>query len=49
MTKNQLSNASVNCAVEVHRPLDGPGLREQVYKDALALVHAFCMKTFIVW
>lgn len=36
MTENQLSSVIVDCAVEVHRTLGGPGLLERVYEEALA-------------
>ncbi len=35
MTENQLSSVIVDCAVEVHRTLGGPGLLERVYEEAL--------------
>ena len=36
MTENELSKIIVDCAVEVHRTLGGPGLLESVYEEALA-------------
>jgi len=36
MTENELSRYIVDCAVEVHRNLGGPGLLESVYEEALA-------------
>ena len=36
VTENQLSSVIVDCAVEVHRTLGGPGLLERVYEEALA-------------
>lgn len=36
MTENELSSHIVDCAVEVHRNLGGPGLLECVYEEALA-------------
>ncbi|MBU5615239.1 GxxExxY protein [Geomonas azotofigens] len=36
MTENELSAHVVDCAVEVHRNLGGPGLLECVYEEALA-------------
>lgn len=36
MDENQLSAVIVDCAVEVHRTLGGPGLLESVYEEALA-------------
>lgn len=36
MTENELSRMIVDCAVEVHRTLGGPGLLESVYEEALA-------------
>lgn len=35
MTENQLSSVIVDCAVEVHRTLGGPGLLERAYEEAL--------------
>src|SRR3972149_2171357 len=37
MDDNQLSQIIVDSAIEVHRTLDGPGLLESIYRDALAL------------
>ena len=34
--ENEISREIVNCAVEVHRTLGGPGLLESVYEEALA-------------
>lgn len=36
MTENEISKIIVECAVEVHRTLGGPGLLESVYEEALA-------------
>ena len=36
MAENQLSAHVVDCAIEVHRTLGGPGLLESVYEEALA-------------
>ena len=36
MNENEISREIVNCAVEVHRTLGGPGLLEGVYEEALA-------------
>lgn len=36
MIENELSGNIVNCAIEVHRNLGGPGLLESVYEEALA-------------
>lgn len=36
MTENEISKIIVNCALEVHRTLGGPGLIESVYEEALA-------------
>jgi GxxExxY protein len=36
MTENELSKIIVDCAIEVHRTLGGPGLIESVYEEALA-------------
>ena len=36
MAENQLSAHIVDCAIEVHRNLGGPGLLESVYEEALA-------------
>ena len=36
MTENELSTHIVDCAVEVHRNLGGPGLLESVYEESLA-------------
>lgn len=35
MTENELSKHVVECAIEVHRTLGGPGLLESVYEEAL--------------
>ncbi len=35
MTENETTGAIVECAVEVHRTLGGPGLLESVYEEAL--------------
>ncbi|MCU0771997.1 MAG: GxxExxY protein [Verrucomicrobia bacterium] len=35
MTENELSKVIVECAIEVHRILGGPGLLESVYEEAL--------------
>lgn len=36
MTENEVSKHLVDCAIEVHRTLGGPGLLESVYEEALA-------------
>ena len=36
MEENEISREIVNCALEVHRTLGGPGLLEGVYEEALA-------------
>jgi GxxExxY protein len=36
MTENEISKHVVECAIEVHRTLGGPGLLEDVYEEALA-------------
>ncbi len=35
MNENDISKIVVNCAIEVHRVLGGPGLLESVYEEAL--------------
>ena len=35
MNENELSRLIVQCAIEVHRTLGGPGLLESVYEEAL--------------
>ena len=35
MHENELSRVIVDCAIEVHRTLGGPGLLEGVYEEAL--------------
>lgn len=35
MTENEISRKIVECAIEVHRTLGGPGLLESVYEEAL--------------
>jgi GxxExxY protein len=35
MTENEISKTIVECAIEVHRTLGGPGLLESVYEEAL--------------
>lgn len=35
MEENQITGMIVDCAVEVHRTLGGPGLLESVYEEAL--------------
>src|SRR5687768_17134041 len=35
MTENELSGVIIGAAIEVHRELGGPGLLEDVYKEAL--------------
>ncbi|MGA2176528.1 MAG: GxxExxY protein [Verrucomicrobiota bacterium] len=35
MTENELSKIIVDCAIEVHRTLGGPGLLECVYEEAM--------------
>ena len=36
MNENEISRDIVDCALEVHRTLGGPGLMESVYEEALA-------------
>lgn len=36
MTENEISRILLDCAIEVHRTLGGPGLLEGVYEEALA-------------
>ena len=36
MTENEVSTHIVDCAIEVHRTLGGPGLLESIYEEALA-------------
>lgn len=36
MTENEISRIVVECAIEVHRTLGGPGLLESIYEEALA-------------
>ena len=36
MTENEISKHVVDCAIEVHRTLGGPGLLESVYEAAMA-------------
>ena len=36
MTENEISRIIIECAIEVHRTLGGPGLLESVYEEALA-------------
>ena len=36
MTENEISRHVVDCAIEVHRTLGGPGLLESVYEETLA-------------
>ncbi len=36
MTENEISKYIVDCAIEVHRTLGGPGLLESIYEEALA-------------
>ncbi len=36
MTENEISKIIVDCAIEVHRTLGGPGLLESVYEQAFA-------------
>jgi len=35
MTENEISRIIVECVIEVHRTLGGPGLLESVYEEAL--------------
>src|SRR5438552_18746914 len=35
MTENEISKIIVECAIEVHREIGGPGLIESVYEEAL--------------
>ena len=36
MNENELSKIIVECAIEVHRTIGGPGLVESVYEEAMA-------------
>ena len=36
MTENEIARHIVDCSIEVHRTLGGPGLLESVYEEALA-------------
>lgn len=36
MTENEISQVIVDCAIEVHKTLGGPGLLESVYEEALS-------------
>lgn len=36
MTENEISQVIVDCAIEAHKTLGGPGLLESVYEEALA-------------
>ena len=36
MTENEFSTHIVDCSIEVHRNLGGPGLLESIYEEALA-------------
>ena len=42
MHENEISAVVLDCAIEVHRTLGGPGLLEGVYEEALAweLLHS---------
>ena len=42
MTENEISKIIVDCAIEVHRTLGGPGLIESIYEEALAWELAQC-------
>jgi GxxExxY protein len=44
MNENQISNAVIGAAIEVHRELGGPGLLEDVYEESLC--HELRMKGF---
>jgi GxxExxY protein len=46
VTENQLSAYIVDCAIEVHRNLGGPGLLESVYEEAMAW--ELCQRGFAV-
>ena len=35
MTENEISKIIVDCAIEVHRELGGPGLIESIYEEAM--------------
>ncbi len=35
MTENEISRVIIECAIEVHRQLGGPGLLESIYEEAL--------------
>ena len=36
VTENEITGAIIQCAIEVHRALGGPGLLESMYEEALA-------------
>jgi GxxExxY protein len=42
MTENEISKIIVDCAIEVHREIGGPGLIESVYEEAM--VHEFRLR-----
>ena len=42
MNENEISKHIVDCAIEVHRTLGGPGLLESVYEEALCWELAQC-------
>ena len=46
MTENDLSTHIVDCAIEVHRNLGGPGLLEGIYEEAMAW--ELCQRGFVV-
>jgi GxxExxY protein len=35
MKENEISQEVLDCAIEVHRTLGGPGLLESVYEEAM--------------
>lgn len=35
MDENEITKQIIACAIEVHRTLGGPGLREAIYEEAL--------------
>jgi len=46
MTENEVGTHVVECAIEVHRTLGGPGLLESIYEEALAW--ELCQRGLIV-
>ena len=45
MNENEISKVILDCAIEVHRTLGGPGLLESVYEEAMVFeLQAFGLK-----